>query len=513
MKKTRFIASVLVCFIILLSGCTDEIVSSAKGSITISINDEHSKGITPGISLEPAYYLVNGDGPGESELSFRISLPAKMHTENDVLVGKWTLTAMAYNDSGVAIGSGTSDAVVKTGIQTNVSITVKEFSGQGTLNVVINGIESEDAFTLCIYEPKNLEEPLYEVSFKDSEDAFTASQILPVGYYLFVVECNNEYIKLPALDSIRVVDGDTLTATYTLSNKGDISTSITNAIAPTPSLAVSLDSEVIYGDGSITATAIASNCKTENLSYSWYLDNYKIQGSSSSITLSNAGMDKGKHDITCVIADSSANIAWSDSASFESIGKDLISGAKIGTLELPFLVVAAGQGSGANDLCSLLEDSGKFPGINSKVDYYNCYSSVPAAIHTVMYASEEDSNPVNTCILVLSAVDDENDLRELSEPTMEEEIESKIRFINTFKNMNMKVVAVYFEDDRRAANEEIINGICPYVDHIIVTKASNTDDAFDNFVNASSSTNVPVTEVDSEESLVELLAMESRRYL
>ena len=313
MKKFNTIICLLVSILLLLAGCTDEVLSADKGTVRFSIGNSISKGIDSNISMAVDHYTLNGYGPNANTFSVTIGASEGSYTQ-DVYIGTWNFTATAYNADNVAIGSGSASATVKPGNNT-VSIQINETEGQGTLKVIIEGVIYDDTYTLHLYTAEGGTEPIQDIDFVKSNGVLTVEKLLDNGFYAFDISSTNSLVNIPAIDSVRIVNGDTVTVTYTIIDSGNVTVSIKNEIIPTPSLSLSLSADTIAAGETVTATAVASNIDVENLIYLWLVDNEMVDQ-----TVSNTyefGFDNiwiGEHCITCIIINNENGIAWSDSA-------------------------------------------------------------------------------------------------------------------------------------------------------------------------------------------------------
>lgn len=123
--------------------------------------------------------------------------------------------------------------------------------------------------------------PIQKVDFIKSNNVLSAEINLNNGFYAFDITSTNDFVKIPAINSVRIVNGDTITVTYTIIDSGNISASIKNEIIPTPSLSLSLSADTIAAGETVTATAVAGNIDVENLMYLWLVDNEMVDQTAS----------------------------------------------------------------------------------------------------------------------------------------------------------------------------------------------------------------------------------------
>ena len=321
MKKKNYIFIAVISLIMVLAGCSNETSFLGKGAISIRINDSISKGIESSISMDVAYYTIEGSTSNGDSISERIELEDSAYSNNSVSVGLWQFTAKAYNSDGIAIGSGSASVTVKPGQTSAINITIKENEGQGLLTVLVNGISSNTLLKLEIYKSDNgnLEQVGDCIEFTESDGVLSASVFLDNGFYAFYISSENSFIKLPPIDTLRVVSGDSIIVAYTLTENGSLDVAIQNQIIPTPSLTVSLSTTELNSGESVLAAAIASNVDTGNLVYSWYIDNVKTEYQGSTVEISYDAIGSGKISyITCMITDSLTGLMWTDTKTIET---------------------------------------------------------------------------------------------------------------------------------------------------------------------------------------------------
>lgn len=288
--------------LLILTGCSNESQPIAKGSVKISITDSIAKGIEPNISMDAAYFIINGEFDSFDKVSdLRIEY-GEIKTLESLASGTWTFSAVAYNDNGDAIGrSNPTQVEVLPGKTTEASLTVYEEVGNGTLLVKLNTDDLLNTYTLHVF--KLVDGALAEVGvgkvFTEAEIGLAASVTLERGFYTFSIDCTGPLIKLPPVEGIRIVAGDTVIASYDIDDSGNISVTIENTIAKTPSVSISIAEGM--------ATAIASNMGSGNLDYTWYADRTKLEFSGSSIDISTL---TEYSTITCVVQNTASGIVW-----------------------------------------------------------------------------------------------------------------------------------------------------------------------------------------------------------
>ena len=304
MKKSLSCCFIIFAAILLvLAGCTDQSPAVADGSVRISVRDSISKGIAPGISMNTSYFIINGEyGSFDSVSDVRIE-PGETRTFESLTSGTWTFSAIAYNADGIAIGrSNSTEVQVLPGKTVNASLIVYEEAGNGTFTVKLDVDDMLNTYALYIY--KLIDGVVTEVgeaiAFTESEGNLVASAELERGFYAFSIDCSNGMIKLPPIDTVRILAGDSVSVTYDIIDTGDLSVSFDNTVSNTPAVTISI------ADG--IATASVSDMGDGNLTYTWYADRTELEASGSSVDISGLS---GYETITCVVQNTSSDIIWS----------------------------------------------------------------------------------------------------------------------------------------------------------------------------------------------------------
>lgn len=149
-----------------------------------------------------------------------------------------------------------------------------------------------------------------------------------------------------------------------------------------------------------------------------------------------------------------------------------ISGDPIKTYAAPFLITNAGQGPGGKMARLLVSQTGT---MNLDEDYF--YESEPGAEgHGTL-----DDMPYSALFVVIGSTDKGLGASGI---TIEEELARLESMVAHAKEINLPIVAVLLEKDKRSeiptnANERCIDAIAPNAEWMIVVKDGNTDGRFD----------------------------------
>ena len=140
----------------------------------------------------------------------------------------------------------------------------------------------------------------------------------------------------------------------------------------------------------------------------------------------------------------------------------------------PILVTNAGQGPGGRMSCLL---AGQAKTIEQNVDYF--YKSEPG--RDIPMKDDLSDLPYSCLVVVIGSTDKGLGASGIS---IDEEVARLEVMVETAKEINLPIVAVLLEKDKRSdiptnANERCIDVICPAACWMIVVQAGNTDGRFD----------------------------------
>ena len=163
-----------------------------------------------------------------------------------------------------------------------------------------------------------------------------------------------------------------------------------------------------------------------------------------------------------------------------------MTGAPIQQYDCPFLLTAAGQGPGSKQLRLLINLSKAFV---LGEDFYLEDEPLPRL-------DEIKSGKYEVVVAVIGTTDKGLGASGI---TIEDEIDNLEEVIALCQEMNIPIIAVHIEQDKRSTiptngNERIIDLVCPVSEWMIVLRASNSDGRFDAI---SAEYGIPLTIVDS----------------
>ena len=161
-------------------------------------------------------------------------------------------------------------------------------------------------------------------------------------------------------------------------------------------------------------------------------------------------------------------------------------GAPIQPYDCPFLLTAAGQGPGSKQLRLLINLSKAFV---LGEDFYLEDEPLPRL-------DEIKSGKYEVVVAVIGTTDKGLGASGI---TIEDEIDNLEEVIALCQEMDIPIIAVHIEQDKRSTiptngNERIIDLVCPVSEWMIVLRASNSDGRFDAI---SAEYGIPLTIVDS----------------
>ena len=264
--------------------------------------------------MDVSYYEISGAmevstgaGPSFGPVRVEASSSALSH-EVSVATGIWRVKVDARNSQGWLVGSGSAEATVVAGSDTNVSVTVSEVEGEGQLNInFTDGTEAIDDLAATVYTSDN--SVVGTIDLDKKENIFSGNISLDNGFYKVVLASDDATIAMD--DAVRIYAG--LTTQYNVTYDGEaFSVTTVDEIIRTPEV------ELVIPDGSVAANGkLKANVVVEGLdgySISWTLDAKGIgSGDELEYDLSGGGYTSGQNLRLSVFVVSGV-IIWSDSA-------------------------------------------------------------------------------------------------------------------------------------------------------------------------------------------------------
>ena len=171
-----------------------------------------------------------------------------------------------------------------------------------------------------------------------------------------------------------------------------------------------------------------------------------------------------------------------------------ITGDEVKTYNTPFLITNAGQGPGGKMARLLVSQTGT---LTLDTDYF--YDSEPGAEG---HGNLDDME--YSCLVVVIGSTDKG--LGASGITIEDELARLEKMVAKAKDLEMPIVAVLLEKDKRSdistnANERCMDAICPNADWMIVVADGNKDGRFDAL---KEEYGIPLTVIDTTLDFTEL---------
>jgi hypothetical protein len=275
-------------FLVILASCSmlGTGVEGDEGSIAITVSDSMARTLLPPIDMTPVTFDISGTGPGGK--TFSQSTPSSSFIASKLVFGTWNVTVSAKNAGGTVIGRGTGTAVVVTGQQTPLAITVAPLPGTGTLDLDVT-------WTAADVQTPSIDAQLLPSTGSAIPLVFTTGARsagclktgLAAGYYTLTLKLlDNGVLVMGAVEVVRIVTGQTTAGLFdfTQVNKGSggITVSITPAKGDPIAVTLTGQSATLATGASMTVTA-AVPAGVGNVTYVWYVNGEsKATGSNAS---------------------------------------------------------------------------------------------------------------------------------------------------------------------------------------------------------------------------------------
>lgn len=264
--------------------------------------------------MEVAYYEISGAmkvstdaGPSFGPVQLKASSSAVSH-EVSVATGVWNVKVDARNSQGWLVGSGSDEATVVAGSDTNVSVTVSEVEGKGQLNINFTDVtKTIDDLTATVSMSDG--SVVDTINLYKKENVFSGNINLANGFYKVVLASDDAPIAMD--DAVRIYAE--LTTQYNVTYDGEaFSVTTVDEIIRTPKVELLIPDESVAANGKLKANVVVEGL--DDYSISWTLDAEGIEsGDELEHDLSSGGYTSGqKLRLTVFVI--SGNIIWSDSA-------------------------------------------------------------------------------------------------------------------------------------------------------------------------------------------------------
>ena len=316
MKKASWFLA-LLCIVLSLSTSCNEAQTTPpdalQGTLRVTVLHPQARAVEPA-DMDVSYYEISGAmevssgaGPSFGPVRVEASSSAVSH-EVSVATGIWSVKVDARNSQGWLVGSGSAEATVVAGSDTNVPVTVSEVEGEGQLNINFTDVTTTiDDLTATV--SKSDGSVVDTIDLDKKENIFSGNINLANGFYKVVLASDNATIAMD--DAVRIYAG--LTTQYNVTYDGEaFSVTTVDEIIRTPEV------ELVIPEGSVAANGkLKANVVVEGLddySISWTLDAKEIgSGDELEYDLSSGGYTSGQNLRLSVFV-VSGNIIWSDSA-------------------------------------------------------------------------------------------------------------------------------------------------------------------------------------------------------
>ena len=308
MRKALF-SFVSIMLLIFLSSCALQ-EAGMYGDVTV-VFDSSTRAIDSNISMKTESYKITFSGPNGENISSTADRDATTISRKGLATGEWTITVEAVNKDSVVIGSGSAEVEIKKGTTATANITVTELEGDGTLSVTIYGDNpNSSTYTLEVYRNDNGSDTLVKSqAFSTTGSVLQAEVTLPNGFYIIKVTSSTESEQCPVPEAVRIVRGDKVSASYTITEgEGSVSITVNNLVSRSPELSLLFSSSFPHAGDSVTVTA--NGMEDGSCKYEWYLDGTKKTGDTSSITLDSLA-SVGDYVVTCIVRDTDSTLTWS----------------------------------------------------------------------------------------------------------------------------------------------------------------------------------------------------------
>jgi hypothetical protein len=293
--------------------------SPATGSLVIDVASiVASRNLDPGVNLAVARYTLSGSGPDFASFSVP-NVTGDSTTVPDLVPGAWTVSAIGYNDSGVAIVQDSTPTTVFAGETATAILVCLPIEGNGSLTLnlswpadLIITPEVQAVLTPKGGTGQNL------VFGTGSTSASWASSTLTNGYYTLSIQLK-ETSGTPSVlwgrvENVLILAGKTTVGSWTfmstdlaLSQSGGIAVTVSSSPNPPITVGLSGNSATLAVGSGMTVTASSS---VMPVTYQWYLNGAPIADATAVSVTVGADLATGPYWLDVVVtATSSAGSA------------------------------------------------------------------------------------------------------------------------------------------------------------------------------------------------------------
>ena len=311
MRKCCLLLCGLLISLLFFVGCSQE-NSISTGTLELNIDSATAKGLQA-ISMEVSAYTVEvKNADEESVWSNADSVGLKTKYSIEITAGSYTVEVQATNKAGQVIGNGSTSVEIQAGRKSSCSVSVKEVQGSGSFQISISGPEG---YTVGYSFTNTKDEKVTgNLNYSEASGTYTATVELANGFYEFCISVSG-FEKPIKTDAVRIIANQAVQYSTQFSSDGNGQLVILNEITATPSVYITLSSDRVAEDGSLTVLSSVEGL-TGTISSKWIVDEVELE-SHSNATGFELSMDEyslGEHTITLIV--SSGDIIWSDSKTF-----------------------------------------------------------------------------------------------------------------------------------------------------------------------------------------------------
>lgn len=321
-KRKKFSFSIILFLISLLFFGCDSGVQNQTGDLVVHLtNNVRSTQVDPDIEIDVDYYTIAGSGPNEA-LFFEDDITGDSFTQENLLVGEWTITVNAYNENDDILGSGHDTITIVEDDEVDLAIDIEERDENGSLSFYISW-NSEDwtdpviSAKYVLFEGDfgegftNLDQIVYTdlTLVSAGETSVSCSKVLAPGSYVVMVEVSDDNDSWQEIYTVRIFSDATssFTEAVTLEEPivGELNLTINNNIISPFSLKVMPDDEEEYALGATTLfTATAKDIQSQLPvildKYFWFLNGeYITANETNTYTLSDT-LESGDYEIIVI---------------------------------------------------------------------------------------------------------------------------------------------------------------------------------------------------------------------
>lgn len=300
--KKMIVGIVAAALLLAAIGCPSYIEpTGTTGTLLLNLESKlQSKTLLPTLDVKPVFYDIDGTGP-EGQRFFE-TINGEHAPFEYLRFGEWNIHVTARNAAGTAIGDGNGTAFIHVEGTTPLSITVRPYSGLGSLDLSVSWFENEVETPVIrgILRGKDQNDTLLvftEENTTGGKQLRTAAtgQTLPVGYYTLIVSIFDEGdgtgdtpLSMGAVEVARILKGQNTSGSFELrgvAGMGKLSVNIEKDFDEPIEVSIennaTLPASITFnGGGAFTAqAAVPANDEhgsMDQVTYIWYLNGQSV---------------------------------------------------------------------------------------------------------------------------------------------------------------------------------------------------------------------------------------------